>query len=391
MNCSLSKQLSLLPIEAHNRQDPFINLYSRIFKFRSRSRLPFVLAHANSAFEDSTRFFTFTHILKELRSYILTHKLLDENNFTMIICDPLLSFSLSCAALHAWELRHRVLHEIQPVHFALTHPFPLLSEIKTDNIEVSIPSFDSLPNHVVLNYYQLVKPFCKLLQYSPLGHLLYDTERKYSFSVIWQVVTGYLHDKSRNLIDPRTPEIYFIKHDPISTFFKVSAFHNGQLGYFLQNQLLPDCRILYNNLENMHLLRNASYYLEKFPEPKRSDKDENLPIPIVEVSPEQNKKYLTMSKILPTSKKNLSSVQSSSLVSSSSFFKIPTPVSQKKPKSVISFSGSPPLTPEKLLPLPPAIKVSTYDFPRSLRDPQINQSSSLISGEEVGSNNDSDI
>ena len=155
--------------------------------------------------------------------------------------------------------------------------------------------------------------------------------RKYSFSVIWQTVTGYLHDKSRNLIDPRTPEIYFIKHDPISTFFKVSAFHNGQLGYFLQNQLLPDCRILYNNLENMHLLRNASYYLEKFPEPKRSDENESLPIPIVDISPKQNRKYLTMSKILPTSKKNLSSVQSSSWVSSSSFFKIPTSVSQKKP------------------------------------------------------------
>ena len=193
MNCSLSRQVNILPIEAYNKHDPFINLYERLFKFRPRSRLPYVLTQFTSTFEDPKQYFTFTQLLRELRSYIFVHKLLDENNLTMIICDPTLSFSLSCTVLHAWELHHRVLHEIEPVQFAVPHPFPLLSEIKIENIEVSIPNFDLLPSHIVLNYYRLVSPFCKLLQYSPMGHLLNDEDHTYSFSVIWQIVAGYLH------------------------------------------------------------------------------------------------------------------------------------------------------------------------------------------------------
>lgn len=178
-------------------------------------------------------------IVKALENVIEVEHLYDPNNTLIVLANKELETALNVPSCHRAELRDVVAKRLdltQKVNYTFPHPPPEL--YKRFNVNPS-------PYRGLLSirggFHANLKVVCRP-KLATFVHSLPNVDTKkniFTYTEVCELIHTYLQDRSKAIIDERSPHVANFGRDPLGEVLGVLACHRRQIIPLLQEQLIP--------------------------------------------------------------------------------------------------------------------------------------------------------
>ena len=218
-------------------------------RFKVNSKVHRYLAYHSPGFVTlRKRDYNLYEVILALKKLIVSEKLYDPQNPTVILCNEFLEDALEVKALHVTEVKDFVIKQMPLIdqeekiggcqcqyHGGVTNPYEVPSWASNSANAVVAranvsPNFDLEAKYYVkpgllkvLHSIEGVNPLLRVFQYRKIADLL----------------SGYILSKRDVLFDERNIKIAMVENDPLGEAFGVKAFARCQVTSLLRAQLLP--------------------------------------------------------------------------------------------------------------------------------------------------------
>ena len=201
-----------------------------IFKLKKGSEIAKLLIPHGITNNEST----IKQVMQKIKQIIITEKLYDNLNESIILCSKSLEHALNYSTLHVSELRKLIIEQMEHIPNRILDNI-LLRQLD-EQINIKNLNKDSIRKNKNKRFH--VKPlFLELLRKVETPYHL--TQTIFSYKETIALFHIYILDKKDTIIDKKNPKIATVKNYPLGIALGVNTFHICQVNELLWPQMVP--------------------------------------------------------------------------------------------------------------------------------------------------------